>query len=410
MVRTIRNGIIALIAVFCIIICPTGNSEIQSDAFSSKSWDELLEIQSQLIDAFHASDGWQEVTVPAGNYRIGTDIPAGRWNMRVSEGSTAFVSLGTAYQDDNVSLAYPYGDEQISLNDSSFPGITLSELIWDFTDGCYFIVENAPVVFTPEIGAPFASFCNDLPTMNDTNTTGNDYKDKTGDDLLSLQRQRTSAMWESDGWEQVKIAAGVYEVGVDIPEGRWMMHAQEGDTSFVYLGKTLEDNNVEVAYPYTNEQIGKNDHNFPDVALSSLSWDLTKGMYLVISDAPVTFTRVSGSSLGFKENFEQKSTVTPNVPEATVEPTSTPKPTSGTYTQQECAEIAVAYMTEHLTPNLKNPASLQITSITGGITDNGEYLFAINFTAMNSFGGYTPGTYYCKVNYTTGEVTMGGMI
>ena len=35
---------------------------------------------------------------------------------------------------------------------------------------------------------------------------------------------------------------------------------------------------------------------------------------------------------------------------------------------------------------------------------------AITYTAMNSFGGYTPGTYYCTVDYTTGEITMGGII
>lgn len=80
------------------------------------------------------------------------------------------------------------------------------------------------------------------------------------------------------------------------------------------------------------------------------------------------------------------------------------------YSENECKEIALAYMKEHIHSYLKNPASLQIISVTGGKAEGNEYLFAINFTAMNSFGGYTPGSYYCTVDYTTGEVTMGGMV
>lgn len=80
------------------------------------------------------------------------------------------------------------------------------------------------------------------------------------------------------------------------------------------------------------------------------------------------------------------------------------------YSENECKEIALAYMKEHISPYLKNPASLQIITVTGGKTEGGEYLFVINYTAMNSFGGYTPGNYYCTVDYATGKVTMGGTI
>lgn len=102
-----------------------------------------------------------------------------------------------------------------------------------------------------------------------------------------------------------------------------------------------------------------------------------------------------------------------SIPETTMTPATTPvqKETTEitTYSESECKEIAIAYMKEHIQPNLKNPASLQIISISGGMTGT-EYLFTISFSAMNSMGGYTPGTYYCKVDYTTGKVTMGGMI
>lgn len=99
-----------------------------------------------------------------------------------------------------------------------------------------------------------------------------------------------------------------------------------------------------------------------------------------------------------------------SVTTVTVPPKSEPTLNyTSNYSESDCKNIALVYMKEHIQPNLKNPASLQITSISGGITGT-EYLFTIAFTAMNSMGGYTPGTYYCKVDYTTGKVTMGGMI
>lgn len=96
---------------------------------------------------------------------------------------------------------------------------------------------------------------------------------------------------------------------------------------------------------------------------------------------------------------EQNAEATDNVTSQTVE-----------LTQSECENVALAYMKEHIHPYLKNPASLQIISVSGSKTEGTEYLFIINYTAMNSLGGYTPGNYYCSVDYLTGKVTMGGMI
>lgn len=79
------------------------------------------------------------------------------------------------------------------------------------------------------------------------------------------------------------------------------------------------------------------------------------------------------------------------------------------FTKEECQALALTYMQEHIRPYLKNPASLQITNV-NGVKTGTEYLFTITYTAMNSFGGYTPGTYYCSIDYTTGEVTIGGII
>lgn len=322
--RRARIGLMGFSLMLCLFVC-IANGECQSEDFTGKSWEELLVIQSQLLEAFHSSDGWQEVTVPAGRYQIGIDIPAGRWNIRVKSKSTAFVHLGTEFQKDGLRLAWPHGYEQISLNDSGFPGIALDELIWDFAEGCFFIVENAAVIFTPDIGAPFAQFCNDVTT------TENIYLDKTWNELLIIQSRLTDVMWESEEWEQIRIPAGIYEIGVHIPGRRWHMLAHEGDTSTIKMGATLDASGTGVVYPYTSEQISINDPNYPDVTLTSVSWDLKDGMYISISGSPVIFVPSRESSLGFNMSNSvsgiQASNESNQQAGATKKSTDTPMPT-----------------------------------------------------------------------------------
>ncbi len=81
-----------------------------------------------------------------------------------------------------------------------------------------------------------------------------------------------------------------------------------------------------------------------------------------------------------------------------------------TYSKSECEDIAIKYMTEHVSKYLKNPNSLQINETTSYKVENNQYLFDIDFSSMNSFGGYDREHYYCYVDYTTGKVVNGGMI
>lgn len=49
---------------------------------SSMSFDELVALRDQLNHAIWSSQDWQEVTVPAGVWTVGQDIPAGHWTIR----------------------------------------------------------------------------------------------------------------------------------------------------------------------------------------------------------------------------------------------------------------------------------------------------------------------------------------
>ena len=68
--------------------------------------------------------------------------------------------------------------------------------------------------------------------------------------------------------------------------------------------------------------------------------------------------------------------------------------------ESECKSIALDYLKNHL----KNPDSLQVHSTTSTKSGN-EYTFIIDYSAMNSFGGYTRNSYICVVDCTDGKVT-----
>ena len=68
--------------------------------------------------------------------------------------------------------------------------------------------------------------------------------------------------------------------------------------------------------------------------------------------------------------------------------------------ETECEKIALDYLKNHL----KNPDSLQVHS-TSSSKSGDEYTFIIDYSAMNSFGGYTRSTYICVVDSVDGKVT-----
>ena len=41
------------------------------------------------------------------------------------------------------------------------------------------------------------------------------------DELITLRQQVNLALWQSDSWQSVEVPAGFYQIGADIPAGRW---------------------------------------------------------------------------------------------------------------------------------------------------------------------------------------------
>ena len=71
----------------------------------------------------------------------------------------------------------------------------------------------------------------------------------------------------------------------------------------------------------------------------------------------------------------------------------------------ESSEISCKYTAiDYLKQDLKNPLSLQIHDVSS-TKDGYEYTFIFDYSAMNSFGGYTRSTFICIVDSKTNTVT-----
>ena len=60
------------------------------------------------------------------------------------------------------------------------------------------------------------------------------------DELLELQQRVNEALWASDGWNHVKVPSGYFEIGSDIPAGRWTITTAEY-CSFICFYHSLSD-------------------------------------------------------------------------------------------------------------------------------------------------------------------------
>lgn len=122
------------IALALILICAAAYAAID---LSGMSFDELLELRKQVDAALWASDGWQEVTVPQGVYRVGEDIPAGRWCV------TPAGNWGTfeIYEADHESYVAGY-----VVDGSEIVNVTLE-------DGQWVEISDSAYTFRPYTGA-----------------------------------------------------------------------------------------------------------------------------------------------------------------------------------------------------------------------------------------------------------------
>lgn len=129
----------------------------------------------------------------------------------------------------------------------------------------------------------------------------------TYDELVALKDQINLAIWNSEEWQEVEVPYGVWEVGVDIPAGKWTVKPVEGTRANIHWGSRLNASGTDVDYQsskdiYELERIyHKNYRSYEPGDPTEVTWDLQDGQFFVVTEGIVIFSPYSGKpSLGFK--------------------------------------------------------------------------------------------------------------
>lgn len=128
------------------------NDSLLGRELSDYSYSELVDLQAKINLAIWESDTWQSVTVPEGMWKIGVDIPAGKWvitpfpeNMLTLTYGAELNAGGNGVKGSSGGfIEFVYGEGHIFLDEGESSSITVT-----LKNGYYLDISGTSVVFEP---------------------------------------------------------------------------------------------------------------------------------------------------------------------------------------------------------------------------------------------------------------------
>ena len=153
--------LITVILVLALLL-PAGSFADLPD-ISGLTFDELVQLRDHLNIAIWGSQEWQEVKVPVGVWKVGEDIPAGKWNISAASDNA---DMGTfIVYCSNLEPSGMDGDAggrvfyyQSIENEKSGEGWYPTSIDINLYKGMYLIVKEGPAMFKPFAGKPDLGF------------------------------------------------------------------------------------------------------------------------------------------------------------------------------------------------------------------------------------------------------------
>ncbi len=105
-------------------------------------------------------------------------------------------------------------------------------------------------------------------------------------ELLELQKQLNTALWSSNEWKEVTIPVGIYEIGVDIPSGRYSIRTYEKNPKYHYYFRIYDTYESALKGGPKDSLYSIELTYFDDV----MNLTLLEGTYINISVYPVVFS------------------------------------------------------------------------------------------------------------------------
>ena len=127
---------------------------------SGLSFDELVQLRDQIQFAMWNSEQWQEVTVPAGTWKIGEDIPVGHWSIKMS--GHGYTIVWYCEKVDKLGQPVCFGAQYIHKDVASEDFQAFDEeyahvIDFDMEEG-WFLYFTDPVILSPYTGKPDLGF------------------------------------------------------------------------------------------------------------------------------------------------------------------------------------------------------------------------------------------------------------
>lgn len=143
-------------------IVPAGQASAAGlPSLEGLTYDELVALRDQINLAIWNSQEWQEVTVPAGVWKIGESIPAGHWSIRMADEYASSMVYYFETPDETGMMPdyiHAYFSQFISGKTvAEYNPLFASQLDLNMLPGWYFYCDSA-TVFSPYAGKPDLGF------------------------------------------------------------------------------------------------------------------------------------------------------------------------------------------------------------------------------------------------------------
>lgn len=141
-----------------------------------------------------------------------------------------------------------------------------------------------------------------LVTLSLTATcfAGFDLSGLTFEELVALRDQINLAIWNSQEWQEVEVPQGVWEVGVDIPVGKWTIHAKPGATTYIKIGNETQNGGTEVKMKFAEVIWDTEAMLYQEGNVTEWTVELEAGQFLQVDNGIAVFSPYAGKpSLGF---------------------------------------------------------------------------------------------------------------